>query len=46
LIDDDHSRDIRQALKQFAQASLRRRFVPPLLHQDIKGLAVLIDGMP
>jgi hypothetical protein len=37
---------IGQALEPLAEKPLRRRLVPPALHQDIEDLTLLIDGPP
>jgi hypothetical protein len=46
LIRDDHPRRIGQPLQELAEESLRRRLVPPALHQDIEDMTILIHGPP
>jgi hypothetical protein len=46
LVRDDHPWHIGQALEQVAEKALRRRLVPPALHQDNEDMTLLIDGPP
>jgi len=46
FIRDDRTRYVRQALEELAEELLRGVLVPPLLHQDIQHVPVLIYGPP
>ena len=46
LVRDEHPWHVRQALEQLPQELHRRALIAPGLHQDVKHVAVLIDGAP
>src|SRR5687768_11611684 len=46
LVRNDHPRDILAALEPHAEERLGGCLVAPALHQDIKHVAILIDGPP
>ena len=46
LVSDQHARHVGQALEELAKESFGCLPVPPTLHQDINGMAVLIDRAP
>jgi hypothetical protein len=46
LIRDDHPGHVHEALEQLAKKFLRCGLVPPVLHQNIQHMAVLIHGPP
>jgi hypothetical protein len=46
LIGDDHPRDVRQALQQLAEESLRRLLVSPALHKNVEDILLLVHGSP
>ena len=46
LIRDDHARHVLKTLQQLAEESLRCFLTSLTLHQNIKDIAILIDGPP
>jgi hypothetical protein len=46
FIGDEDTWDVSATLKQLAEKLLRRSFVPSTLHENIKYVAILIDGAP